>query len=321
MNDSRPIVVAARKLPAAVEDRLRETYTARLNADDHTYGRDELLSLCEGAFALLTSPADKLDGALIAALPESVRVIATFSVGYEHIDVPAARARGVVVTNTPGVLTDATADIALLLLLGAARRAGEGERLVRSGAWTGWRPTQMMGVHVTGKRLGIVGMGRIGQAVAHRARAFGMQVHYLNRRRLPASAEQGAVFHPAPESLLPVIDMLSLHCPLTAETRGWLNAERIARLPRGAVVVNTARGDVVDDAALIAALRAGHVAAAGLDVFAGEPALHPAYRELPNTFLLPHLGSATLETRLRMGHKAVDNIDAVAAGQAPPDPV
>jgi lactate dehydrogenase-like 2-hydroxyacid dehydrogenase len=254
-------------------------------------------------------------------LPDRVRVLATFSVGTDHIDLAAAKARGLIVTNTPDVLTDATADIALLLILGAARRASEGERLIRADAWTGWTPTQLMGTHIGGKRLGLIGMGRIGQAVARRARAFGMTIHYSNRKRLPPELEEGAVYHADPDALLAVSDVLSLHFPATAETRHWLNAERIARLPPGAILINTARGTVVDDRAVVAALRDGRLAAAGLDVFENEPNLFAEYRDLPNSFLLPHLGSATVETRNAMGFKALDNIDAVLSGREPPDRV
>ena len=237
----------------------------------------EIAGRAAGADALLVSAVDPIPADLIRALPDSVRMIATFSVGTDHIDLAAAKERGIAVSNTPGVLTDATADIAFLLLLGAARRASEGERLIREGRWEGWAPTQLVGVHVTGKRLAILGMGRIGQAVARRARGFDMEIHYHNRRRLPADEEAGAIYHADADDLLSVADFLSIHSPATPETHHWLNAERIARLPDRAVVVNTARGSVVDDEALIAALRSGKLAAAGLDVFENEPRLHPGY--------------------------------------------
>jgi lactate dehydrogenase-like 2-hydroxyacid dehydrogenase len=314
----KPVLLVTRRMPKAVTTRLTRDYQARLNADDHPYTTGELLVRADGADGLLACAADHLSADTIFALPESIRIIATFSVGTDHIDLDAARARRIVVTNTPGVLTDATADIAVLLMLGAARRAGEGELLIRTGTWTGWTPTQMMGIQVTGKRLAIFGMGRIGQAVAKRARGFDMVVHYSNRNRLPPEQEAGAVFHADPEELLHHADFLSLHAPASPETHHWLNAERIARLPDGAVVINTARGALVDDHALIAALRSGKVAAAGLDVFEGEPSLNPDYRTLPNTFLLPHLGSATVETRDAMGFAALDSLDAFFAGREPP---
>lgn len=316
--NGKPVILVTRRLPDAVEDRLKRDYDARLNADDEPYAPDALAAAAKGADAVLVAPGDRIDAGVIAALPASVRAVATFSVGYDHIDVAAAKARGLTVTNTPGVLTEATADIALLLMLGAARRAGEGERLMRQGAWTGWTPTQLLGKHLDGRRLGIVGMGRIGQALAHRARALGMEIHYHNRRRLDPAEEAGATFHASAEGLLAVADVLSLHCPASAETHHFLNAARISLLPAGAIVINTARGAVVDDEALIAALRSGRVWAAGLDVYEGEPAAHPAYRTLPNTFLLPHLGSATEETRNAMGFRALDNLDAIFAGREPP---
>jgi len=226
------------------------------------------------------------------------------------------------VTNTPDVLNDATVEIALLLLLGAARRAGEGEHLVRSREWRDWSPAFMVGTQVTGKRLGIVGMGRVGQMMARRAaRGLDMQVHYHNRRRLAPELERGALYHESLEEMLPQCDFLSLHCPATPQTRGLLNAQRIALLPRGAIVVNTARGAVVDDDALIEALRGGQLAAAGLDVYNGEPDIDERYRQLPNTFLLPHIGSATRETRIAMGMRAVDNLEAVLGGGEPRDRV
>ncbi|MGR0182999.1 2-hydroxyacid dehydrogenase [Azospirillum aestuarii] len=320
---SRPVLLVTRRLPDAVETRAARDFDARLNPQDRALSGADIAALAgeAGAQGVLCTAGDRLDAAAIAALPEAVRIVATFSVGTDHIDLNAAKARGLIVTNTPDVLTDATADIALLLMLGAARRASEGERMIRAGAWTGWTPTQLLGTHLGGKRLGIIGMGRIGQAVAQRARAFGMTIHYSNRRRLSAEQEAGAVHHADPEAMLAICDVLSLHFPATPETTHWLNAERIGRLPPGAIVVNTARGSVVDDEALIAALASGRLAAAGLDVFENEPNLHAGYRALENAFLLPHLGSATVETRNAMGFKALDNLDAFFAGAAPPDRV
>ncbi len=320
---SRPVLLVTRRLPEAVEARAARDFDARLNPQDRTLSGADIAALARetGTVGILCTAGDRLDAEAVAALPEGVRIVATFSVGTDHIDLNAAKARGLTVTNTPDVLTDATADIALLLMLGAARRASEGERMVRAGAWTGWTPTQLLGTHLGGKRLGIIGMGRIGQAVARRARAFGMAIHYSNRRRLHPDQEAGAVYHADPEAMLPVCDVLSLHFPATPETTRWLNADRIGRLPPGAIVVNTARGSVVDDEALIAALSSGRLAAAGLDVFENEPNLHAGYRGLENCFLLPHLGSATVETRNAMGFKALDNLDAFFAGAEPPDRV
>jgi lactate dehydrogenase-like 2-hydroxyacid dehydrogenase len=325
MNDpngtKHPVLLLTRRFPDAVMARAARDYQIIANDDDHPYSPEEIAKLAAGADALLVSAVDPIPATLIQALPDSVRMLATFSVGTDHIDLTAAKARGIVVSNTPGVLTDATADIALLLLLGAARRASEGERLIREGRWEGWAPTQLVGVHVTGKRLAILGMGRIGQAVARRARGFDMEIHYHNRRRLPADEEAGAIHHADADDLLSVADFLSIHSPATPETHHWLNAERIARLPDRAVVINTARGAVVDDEALIAALKSGKLAAAGLDVFENEPQLHSGYAALPNTFLLPHLGSATDRTRDAMGFTALDNLDAFFAGRELPNRV
>ncbi|MEQ9350854.1 MAG: D-glycerate dehydrogenase, partial [Alphaproteobacteria bacterium] len=290
-----------------------------LNPDDVQPSAEQTIAGCAGAAALLPCPTDKLTPELIAGLPDSIKIIATFSVGYDHINLPAAKERGIIVTNTPGVLTDATADIAMLLMLGAARRAGEGEHLMRTRSWAGWAPTHMMGQHVSGKAVGIVGMGRIGQAFADRCRAFGMTIHYHSRSPKAEEDAKGAHYHGDLEEMLGQVDVLSLHCPSTAETRKLLNAERLAKLPPHAIVVNTARGDVVDDDALVQALKDGVIAGAGLDVYTGEPKVHAGYADLANTFLLPHLGSATIETRNAMGFKALDNLDDYFAGRPPRD--
>jgi len=316
------VVLVTRKLPQAVEDRLRRDYEPRFNADDRLYSTDELIELAQGADIILPCHTEKLSADVIARLPATIKAITCFSVGVDYVDLAAARARKIIVTNTPDVLTDATAEIAMLLMLGAARRASEGERLIRAGKWNTWSPTFMIGRQVTGKRLGIVGMGRVGQATAQRARGFDMTIMYSNRSRLSPELEKGATYYQDVEAMLPYCDYLALHCPATPETRNLLNAERIALLPDGAIVVNTARGSVVDDDALVAALRSGKLAAAGLDVFNNEPNnIHPGYRELENTFLLPHIGSATFETRDAMGFRALDNLDAIAAGSEPHDRV
>ena len=313
------IVLVTRRLPEAVEDRLRRDYTPRLNPDDRPYDADELVERSVDASAILTCATDAWPAALIQRLPDTVRAIATFSAGHEHIDLAAASARGITVTNTPDVLTEATADLTMLCLLGAARRAFEGEDLIRTDRWAGWTPTQLLGLELNGATLGIVGMGRIGQAVARRACAFGMRIHYFSRQRRPPELEQGAHFHRTLASLLPEARFLSLHCPATPETTGMINADTLARLPRGAVLVNTARGALLDDEAVLAALDDGQLFAVGLDVYAGEPNLHPGYRARRNCFLLPHLGSATIETRTAMGLRCLDNLDAVLAGQPAPD--
>lgn len=318
MPGKKPTILATRRLPPNVEARLARDYQATLNSDDKTLSRAELLAAAGGHDGILCCSTEKFSADVIAALPESVKILATFSVGYEHIDISAAKERGLKVTNTPDVLTDATADIALLCLLAAARRGAEGDRLVRAGEWKGWYTTMMLGTHVSGKRLGIFGMGRIGRAVAQRARGFEMSIHYHNRSRLSSELEQGATFHETPESLLAVSDFLSINAPSSPATQKFLNAERIALLPDGAIVANTARGNMVDDDALIAALQSGKVGAAGLDVFDGEPNIHPGYRSLDNVFLLPHLGSATHETRDAMGFCCLDNLDAFFAGRPCP---
>ncbi len=312
-------VLVTRRLPRAVEERLERDYAARLNRDDRLYSGDELVQLAAGADAIIPCHTERLNADVIGRLPSSVRAICSFSVGFDHIDLAAARARGIMVTNTPEVLSDATAEIAILLMLGAARRAYEGERQIRTDTWADWSATYQLGLQVTGKRLGILGMGRVGRIVAQRARGFDMQIHYFNRNRLPTELEQGATYHDSVEALLPHCDFLSIHCPATPETHHLLNAQRIALLPEGAVVVNTARGAVVDDEALIEALQSGKLFAGGLDVFNNEPNIDPRYRELDNTFLLPHIGSATRETRDAMGFRALDNLDAIIAGNEPRD--
>ena len=350
--NTRPTVLVTRKLPDAVEERLTKDYLPNFNRDDHPYTRSELLLGSQEADALIITGQDSLDAEAIAQLSPQIKAIATFSVGYDHIDLEAAKKRGIYVINTPDVLTDATADVTWLLLLGAARRAHEGEQLIRQGKWTDPRPTELLGTQVTGKRLGILGMGRIGRAVAKRAKAFEMEVHYHNRHRLPPEQEAGAIFHDDSEDLLRVSDFFSFHCPATPETENFLDARRIELLPDGAIIVNAARGSLVVDEDLIAALQSRRVGgarktvagvppvvpkgyrkhkvieqeassrkiqAAGLDVFAGEPNLNPAYLTLPNVFLLPHIGSATIETRIQMGFLLLDNLDAVFAGQQPPN--
>jgi lactate dehydrogenase-like 2-hydroxyacid dehydrogenase len=313
----KPILFVTRRLPARVEERARRDYDARLNADDRPRSGDDIIKGAQGAAAVLCCPAEQMNAATIAALPDSVRVIATFSVGFDHIDLAAATARKIAVCNTPDVLSVATAETVMLLILAAARRGGEGERLVRAGKWNGWAPTQLMGTQVSGRKLGIFGMGRIGREVARMARAFDMEIHYRDQARLPANLEQGATFHDNDASFLAVSQVLSLNAPGGAGTRHWLNAARLAQLPKGAVVVNAARGTLIDDAALIAALKSGQVAFAGLDVYNNEPKLAPEYMGLENVVLLPHLGSATVETREAMGMLALDGIDAVLGGKTP----
>ena len=315
----KAVVLVTRKLPQAVEARLARDYDARLNKEDTVYNSKQIIDLAAGADAVIPCHTEKLTAEVIQQLPDSIRAICSFSVGYDHIDLDAAKVRGIIVTNTPEVLSDATAEIAMLCMLGAARRAYEGEREIRTETWADWSATYQLGIQVTGKRLGILGAGRVGQIMAKRARGFDMEIHYYNRNRLSPELEAGAIYHESVEALLPHCDFLSIHCPATPETHHLINAERIALLPDGAVVVNTARGAVVDDNALIEALQSGKLFAAGLDVFNNEPNIDPRYKELPNTFLLPHIGSATRETRDAMGFRALDNLDAILSGAEPRD--
>lgn len=318
---TRRKIVLTRRLPADVQERASRDYDAVLNPEDKIYSIDEVLALAEGADGLLICSSEKFNADAFARLPQSVKIVSTFSVGLDHLDVGAAKARGVRVGNTPDAVTVATAEIAMLCMLGAARRSWEGQKMLRDREWVGWHSTQLLGRRLDKKRLGIFGMGKIGRALAQRARGFEMEIHYHNRSRLSPDLEQGAIYHDTLDSLLAVSDVISLNAPATPETKSILNAGTIAKLPRGAIVVNTARGDLIDDEPLIAALKSGQVAYAGLDVFRGEPRINDGYYDLPNTFLLPHMGSATIEARNEMGFAALDNIDAVLAGREPPYPV
>lgn len=315
---SRPSLLITRRVPDNVTARAKQDYDCELNTEDRIMPNEEWLAKAEGKEALLICSSEKIPADVVDRLPDSVRIITTFSVGYEHIDVDAVKASGRTVTNTPDVLNEAVADIAMLCLLGAARRGHEGQTMVRNGEWVGWHSTMLLGKDVAGARLGILGMGGIGRAIASRARGFGMEVHYHNRSRRPAEVEAGATYHDSAASLAAVSDFLSISCPSTDETRGMVDANLINALPDNAVVVNTARGDIIDDDALIAALNSGKLFAAGLDVFKGEPALDPRYRDIPNAYLLPHLGSATFDTRDGMGFCCLDNLDAFFAGKPCP---
>jgi len=320
----KPPLLMTRHFPPAVEARAARDYATVPNAADTPMSGAEIARAAAqaGVAGILCAAGDAMTAEAIAALPDSVRIIATFSAGTDHIDLKAAAARGIPVTNTPDVLSVATAEIAMLLILATARRAGEGERFLRARQWTGWAPTQLMGVTLAGKKLGILGMGRIGQELARMARGFGMEIHYRNRHPLPDAEAGGARYHDSDEGFLGAIDVLSMHIPGGAATRHWLDARRLALLRPGSIVVNTGRGSTVDDAALCAALGSGHLRAAGLDVFDGEPRLFEGYHTTQNLVLLPHLGSATVETRDAMGHLALDNLDAVLLrGESPPNRV
>ena len=315
------LIAATALLPDTCEARMASLGKVRRQAQGDPKQIEEWAALTAEADALVVNAADRLDAERIKALGPRLKVIATFSVGYEHIDLTAAAARGITVTNTPGVLTEATADIAMLLILGGSRRASEGMAELRTKSWTGWTPTHLMGRQIGGKTLGILGLGRIGLATATRAEAFGMRVIYTGRRPSTETAAAGFEYVEDLETFLGRTDVLSIHCPLTAETHHLLSKDRIAQLPKGAIVINTARGPIIDDAALIDAAKSGHIYAVGLDVFDGEPAINPGYLELPNAFLLPHLGSATLETRTAMGNLVLDNVEVVLAGKPALTPV
>jgi lactate dehydrogenase-like 2-hydroxyacid dehydrogenase len=319
LNMAKPILVVTTRYPKEVEDRIERDYNARRSPDQSPFNQQKLLSAADGADALFITPADRLNSEFFQKVSPTVKIIATFSVGFEHIDLEAAARRKIRVAYTPGVNSEATADIAMLLLLGASRRAYEAQELVRTGAWKlPLGADMLLGWQVGGKVLGILGMGRVGQAVARRARGFGMKIHYSNGPKLPAEIAGDAVYHADPSDLLRASQFLSLHAPETPQTRHFLNAKAISLLPPGAIVVNTARGGLVVDDDLIAALKSGRLAAAGLDVFEGEPKLHPGYISLKNAFLLPHIGSATIETRTAMGMLALDNIDSVLNGRPAP---
>ena len=319
----KPRVHVTRRLLPSVETRMEELFDVTLNAEDRPLSRGELIEAMRTSDVLVPTVTDRIDADMLEAAGDRLGLIANFGAGIEHIDLAAARARKVIVTNTPGVFTDDTADLAMMLILSVPRRLGEGSRLVRDGQWTGWAPTAMLGRCIGGKRLGIVGMGRIGQAVAFRARAFGMEVVYHNRHRLPPSVESmfGARYEPDLEQLIATSDIITLHCPAGEDTHHLINAQRLSEMKPGAYLINTARGDLIDEEALIDALSRGHLAGAGLDVFAREPQVDPRLIALPNVITLPHLGSATIEGREHAGEKVIANIRYWSDGHRPPDQV
>ena len=323
MPGKTPLVVVTRKLPDRIETRLRELFDARLNREDRPFGERELLEAVARADVLVPTVTDRISAAVVEAAGPRLRLIASFGNGVDHIDIDAARRRGILVTNTPGVLTEDTADMTMALILAVMRRLVEGARLVRAGEWEGWSPTSMLGHRPGGKRLAILGMGRIGSALARRARGFGMSIHYHNRRRLPpeAEAELGATWWEGLDQMLGQADVLSINCPHTPATFHLLSARRLALLRPHAVLVNTARGEVVDEAALLRALERRELAGAGLDVYAREPEVDRRLLALDSVVCLPHMGSATLEGRIAMGERVLINIRAFADGHAPPDRV
>ena len=323
MATKKPLVIVTRKLPEAIETRMMELFDTRLNHDDHAMSQAELLDAMKQADFLVPTVTDRIDAALIAEAGPNLKLFANFGAGVDHIDLAAARAKGIAVTNTPDVLTEDTADMTMALILAVPRRLAEGVRLARSGKWTGWAPTFMLGHRIWGKRLGIVGMGRIGQAVARRARGFGLAIHYHNRKRVHPEIEHEleATYWESLDQMLARMDVISIHCPHTPATFHLLSARRLALLQPHAYLVNTSRGNIVDEAVLTRMLAGGALAGAGLDVYEHEPAITPKLLELDNVVLLPHLGSNTLEGRVAMGEKVLINIRAVADGHVAPDRV
>ncbi|HIJ61269.1 MAG TPA: D-glycerate dehydrogenase [Rhodospirillaceae bacterium] len=323
MAPKKPLVIVTRKLPDAIETRMMELFDTKLNIDDHIMSKAELIEAVKTADVLVPTVTDRIDAAVLSHAGEKLRLIANFGAGVDHIDLATARQRGITVTNTPDVLTEDTADMAMALILAVPRRLAEGERLVRSGKWSGWGPTFMMGRRIWGKRLGIIGMGRIGQAVARRARGFGLSIHYHNRRRVhpEIELELEATYWESLDQMMARMDVISIHCPHTPATYHLLSARRLKLLQPHAYVVNTARGEVIDENALTRMLQKNELAGAGLDVFEHEPAVNPKLLEMDNVVLLPHLGSATLEGRVDMGEKVLINIKTHIDGHSPPDRV
>ncbi|MFM2021249.1 MAG: hypothetical protein RJB02_957, partial [Pseudomonadota bacterium] len=319
----RPRVAVTRKLLPQIEARMNELFDCRFNAEDRPLSADEIAALMQDADVLVPTVTDRIDVALIERAPPSLRLFANFGAGVNHIDLAAAKAKGILVTNTPGVFTEDTADLTMALILNVPRRLGEGHRLMRSGEWQGWTPTGMLGHRIGGKTLGIIGFGRIGEAVAVRARAFGMNILYNKRHRLPASVEEelSIAFEPDLDRLVARADIVTLHCPLTAETNRIMNRQRIGLMKRDGYLINSSRGELVDDDALIEALQRGRIAGAGLDVYNHEPAIDPRFLSIPNAVLLPHLGSATYEGREASGEKVIANIRIFSDGHRPPDQV
>ena len=313
-------ILVTRKLLKQNDDRIKKIFNAKLNDQDQMYSPEELLKLCEGCDGILAFTTTPFNKEMINKLPDSVKIIANYAVGYGNIDIQAAKERGIVVTNTPEVLTDATADISMLLLLGASRRAYEGRVDAEQESWL-WSTNYLIGKQMTGKKLGILGMGRIGRAVAKRARAFDMEIHYHNRSRLSPDLEEGATYHSDAKELFKNSEFLSINCPGSKETENLINADTINCFPDGAVIANAARGEVIDDEIMISAMKSGKIFALGLDVYRGEPKINKKYLELKNLFLLPHLGSATTKTRIAMGDRAIDNLETFFNSKKPKDQV
>ena len=319
----RPRVHVTRKLLPAVEARMAELFDAGFNTDDRPKSNDELMAAMSDCDVLVPTVTDSINADLIGRAPPRLKLIANYGAGVNHIDLAAAKAKGIMVTNTPGVFTDDTADLTMALILNVPRRLGEGHRAMRAGEWDGWRPTGMLGHRIGGKTLGVIGFGRIGEAVALRAKAFGLNIIYNKRQRLPASVEEelGVTFEPDLDRLVARADIITLHCPLTAETDKIINAQRIAMMKPDAYIINSSRGELIDEDALISALKTGGIAGAGLDVYTHEPAVDPRLFAIPNVVLLPHLGSATFEGREASGERVIANIRMWADAHRPPDQV
>lgn len=316
---SKPRLWITRKLSDNTEARAQRDYDVVLNTSDTLSTPEDIIRMSAEVDAIIPCHSEIFNQETVSRLDKRLKIVANHSVGVDHCDLDAFKQRGICVTNTPDVLSDATAEIAMLLLLGAARHAAEGDAMVRGGNWKSWSPSFMVGTQVTGKRLAIIGMGRVGQVMARRARGFDMHVHYHSRNQLQPEQEQGATYHSSVESLLASADFLSLHCPATDQTKGMINSNTLALLPDGAILVNTARGALVDEDALLKAIESGKLAAAGLDCFATEPGGNPLFAAHDNIFMLPHIGSATFETRDAMGFRALDNLDAFFANKEPND--
>ncbi len=322
-NRNKPKVIVTRKLPDSIETRMAELFDVTLNLPDSPLSEEQLIKAVQEADVLVPTVTDSIDSTIIEAAGENLTLIANFGAGVDHIDVAAAQKKGIVVTNTPGVLTEDTADLAMALLLSVPRRLFEGEKILRAGEWSGWTPTFLMGHRIQGKRLGIIGMGRIGRAVARRAKAFNMAVHYHNRSRLPEQTENEleATYWEDLDQMLARMDFVSVNCPMTEETKHLLNRDRLTKMQPHAVIINTARGGIVDEEALADLIEVGRIAGAGLDVFEEEPAINAKLLELDNVVLLPHMGSATIEGRVAMGEKVLINIRTFMDNHRPPDRV
>ena len=323
MARKKPVVIVTRKIPEVIESRMSELFETRLNREDKPFSQSEMIAAAKEADVLVPTVTDRVDSSVLSQAGPRLKLIANFGTGVDHIDLATARQRGIVVTNTPGVLTEDTADMTMALILAVPRRLVEGERLVRSGEWKGWSPVSMLGHRIWGKKLGIIGMGRIGCAVAKRAKGFGIAIHYHNRRRVAAETEKAleATYWESLDQMLANMDIVSINCPHTPATFHLLSSRRLKLLKSHAYIVNTSRGEVVDENALARMLRSNEIAGAGLDVFEHEPAINPKLLELENAVLLPHMGSATLEGRIDMGEKVIINIKTFADGHNPPDRV